>query len=416
MGKNIQYNLLAFITMLMIFLFLSLLGQHFGIGSKTDTYFFSLMIIGYLNYFVQASWQAMQPYYVNLKVENLTSASILYSVLLNRIVFFSLFIIMFYFLLTTYLISLETEQQEFLNIFIFYILVQNILMFNKSILNLEKYFASYYLVDIFIYSINILVLLVFIENDIKLIAYSMIIGTSIAIIGQFYLIFQKIPINYCFKKEHNNIQNIYKNSIKIKLSSLLYGMKEPLLAMIFISLGEGMYSLFNYAHKFSAALFQITTTPTINRFVTKLHYLIAQKKYKMIQSQIQNILFQTVPIFIISSILFYILMPYTMPFFFDKILTDSNLKNMQFFYLYMSLFYLVITFESPFTNTLSAFKLFNYQLQINALFFTFLSIIYLLFKFTSLVYYNYLLILIFAQALNLYCYVQKNRTYLKEKL
>ena len=416
MPKNIQYNLLAFISMLMVFLFLSLLGQHFGIGSKTDTYFFSLMLIGYLNYFIQASWEAMQPYYIKLKVENLKSASLLYSVLLNRILFFSILVIMLYFITSNYLISLDTEQKEFLDVFIFYIFFQNILLFNKSILNLEKYFASYYLVDIFIYTLNILTLLLFMENDISLIAYSMIIGTSIAILGQFYLIFYQVSINYSFKQGHSDIKNIYKNSIKLKLSSLLYGLKEPLLAIIFISLGEGIYSIFNYANKFSAAIFQITTAPTITRLLTKIHYLIAQKKYIMIHTQINRTLVETVPVFIVASLTFYFLMPYTMPLFFDKILTSENLKTMQFFYLYMSLFYLVVVFESPFANTISACKLFNYQLQVNVLFFTFLSLIYLLFTFTSLVYYTYLLILIFAQALNLYFYAQKIKTHLKERL
>lgn len=415
MRKNIQYNLLAFITMLMVFLFLSLLGQHFGIGSKTDTYFFSLMLIAYLNYFIQASWVAMQPYYIKLKLENLKSLSLLYSALLNRILFFSILVIILYFLMSKYLISLDTKQKEFLDIFIFYIFVQNILLFNKSILNLEKYFASYYLVDIFIYTLNILTLLLFIENDISLIAYSMIIGTSIAILGQFYLIFYRVSINYSFKQKHSEIKNIYKNSIKLKLSSLLYGLKEPLLAIIFISLGEGIYSIFNYAHKFSAALFQITTAPTITRLLTKVHYLIAQKKYIMIHNQINKTLLETVPLFILTSITFYFLMPYTMPLFFDKILTSNNLKTMQFFYLYMSLFYLVVVFESPFANTISACKLFNYQLGVNILFFLFLGIIYILFNLTSLHYSTYLFILILAQAINLFLYVYKKQTYLKGK-
>ena len=414
MPKNFQHNLLAFISMLMIFLFLSLLSQHFGMGVKTDTYFFSLMILSYLSYFVQATWKATQPYYIKLKVEDEKSASLLYSTLLNRIIFFSLLIITLYFLITSNIKILKTQQKDFLDIFIFYILLQNMLLFNKSILNLEKHFASFYLVDIIIYSINICILLLFLEDDITLLAYAMLIALSMALLWQFYLIFYKTSINYSFQKEHKDIQNIYKNSIKIELSSLLYGAKEPLLAMIFLSLGEGIYSIFNYAHKFSAAIFQISTTPSLNRFITKLHYLIAQEKYSTVNTQIGKILLETVPIFIVSSIVFYFLMPYSMPLFFSEILTTDNLKEMQFFYLYMTLFYLVLAIEAPFSNTISAFKLFNYQLKVNLLFFLFLVTLYLLFNLSSFVYYTYLLILVLAQVNNLLCYVYKSKFYLKK--
>ena len=416
MGKNIQYSLLSLLSMVMIFLFLLLLGQHFGMGTKTDTYFLSTMIVTYLSYLITATWEAMHPYYIKLKVENPLSASQLYSLLLNGIVLLSLLIIALYFLLTNTLIHIEGNQKDFLNIYIFYILFQNILLFNKTILNLEKYFASYYLVDIFIYSINILIVISFLEEKITLIAYSMIIASSFAILWQFYLIFYKVNIKYHFQKTHQEMKSIYKNSLIVKFSSLLYGTKEPLFALIFLTLGEGLYSIFNYANKFSAAIFQVTTAPILNQFVTKVHYSVAHKKYAEIESRIKTILSETVPLFIISSVVFYLLIPYSMPFFFREVLTLDHIEKMQIFYLYMSLFYLIIVFESPYSSTLSIFKLFNYQLFINGIFFISLCGVYLLFKLDSLTYYTYLFIIILAQALNLFLYREKNRTYLKGKL
>ena len=415
MPKSIQYNLLSFLAILMAFLFLLLLGQHYGIGVQTDNYFFSLMIVSYLSYFIRLAWDAMHAYYIKEKVTNLKSASQLYSVLLNNIIIISFLIISLYFLLTENLIELSTHQKNFLDIYIFYILFHNILQFNKSILNLEKYFAFYYLVDIFIYILNILTVLILLEDNIKVLAYSMIIGTSIAVLAQFYFIFYKISIKYSLQIKHKKTKQIYKNSIKIQFSSILYDLKEPLLAMLFLSLGNGIYSLFNYANKFAAAIFHITTTPTINRFVTQVHYLVAQQKYLEVHKQIQITLMQTVPVFLIISLMFYLLMPSTMPLFFANTLSDNDLKYMQRLYLYMSLFYFLIAVEAPFTNTITAFKLFNYHIFINILFFIFLSLIYLLFQLTSLLYYNYLFILIFAQFSNLVLYVHKNKIYLNNR-
>ena len=416
MRKNIQYNILSFFTVLLTFIFLLLLGQHFGIGNETDSYFLSIMIVGYLNYFIQATWEAMRPYYIKLRVENPLSSARLYSALLNRIILFSLIVILLYFVLIDSVITLEKSQKDFLNVYIFYILFQNILLFNKAILNLEKYFASYYLVDIFTYSINILIVALFLEDNITLIAYSMIMASMLAVFWQFYLLFYKLKIQYFFQKSHQELNIIYKNSLVVKFSGLLYATKEPLLAVIFLALGDGFYSIFNYANKFSAAIFQITTTPIMNRFVTTIHYSVAEKKYREIEGKIRGILFQTVPVFLISTIIFYLLIPYSMPFFFKKVLTVKDIENMQIFYLYMSLFYLIIVFESPFANTISIFKLFNYQLFVNGIFFIFICVIYILFK-SSLFSYNiYLFAIIIAQAVNFFLYRQKSKTYLQGTL
>ena len=237
-----------------------------------------------------------------------------------------------------------------------------------------------------------------------------------AIFWQFYLLFYKVKIQYYFQNSHPELNIIYKNSLVVKFSGLLYATKEPLLAVIFLALGDGFYSIFNYANKFSAAIFQITTTPIMNRFVTTIHYSVAEKKYREIEGKIRGILLQTVPVFLISSIVFYLFIPYSMPFFFKNLLMAKDIETMQLFYFYMSLFYLIIVFESPFANTISIFKLFNYQLFVNAIFFTFICMIYLLFKAALFNYNMYLFAIILAQAVNFFLYRQKSKAYLQGTL
>jgi len=353
MKNTIRDMLLSLISMLLVFFFLLLLGRHLGIGAGTDIYFVSVMVIAYLNNLIQSVWEAMQPYYIKLKVRNQQEASLLYSVLINRIVLFSILTITLYFFTTHYFITLNSEQKDFLDIYIFIILFQNILLFNKKILNLEDQYVSYYIVDIFIYSINIITLLYFFTDDIKVVAYSMLISTALANSWQFYLIVKKASINYHFKLYLPYAKVIFKNSIKIKLSSILYTLKEPLFAIIFLSLGEGIYSLYNYAHKFAAAIFQVTNMPSINRYVTKINYLVAHKKYSHIENLIKNLLKVTLPLFLISTVSFYLIMPLFMQLTFGEKIDTDSIVILQSLFIYMSLFYLITMIEAPFANNIN---------------------------------------------------------------
>jgi Na+-driven multidrug efflux pump len=261
------------------------------------------------------------------------------------------------------------------------------------------------------------VLLFLVEAKLTTVAYGIIIASVLGLSWQFYLLFYHLSIEYHFKMRHQKVKIIVKNSILLKLSGLLYGSKEPLFALIFLSLGEGFYSIFSYANKFATAIFQISSTPAINRFSTHIHHSVAQKEYQTIQRQIKTLLLQTVPLFLLSTLLFYLFIPYTMPFFFKEALTSEEIRSMQILFSYMSLLYFIIVLESPFAKTLSVFKIFNYQLFVNGIFFISICLIYLLYKSNlSLEYHSYLSIIILAQVLNLYLYQQKSKTYLKGKI
>ena len=416
MSQGVRDTILSLISIVLVFFYLLLLGKQLGVGAGTDIYFLSVMVIAYLNNLVQSIWDAMQPYYVELKESSRQSADVLYSVFLNAIFLFALFIIFLYFIISSHFMLLDTLQKEFLDIYIFIILFQNFLIFNKKILNLEEHYASYYLVDIFIYSINIITLLWFFDGDIRVVAYSMLLGTSLATVWQFYLIMGRLSIGYRLQLYHVKMREIFKNSFKMKLSSILYDSKEPLFATIFLSFGEGVYSLYNYAIKFSAAIFQVTNTPSINRYLTRLNSMVAKKEYEKIEPLVKEVLYSTVPFFLLVTLSFYFIMPLFLELTFGNKLSSESVTILESIFIYMSLYYLAIVFEAPYTNSMAILKTFNYNLLVNALFALFMLFIYLLFKGFSLDYRVYLMVLIVAQLSNLFLFYNKNRLYLRSKL
>ncbi|MEM4134629.1 MAG: hypothetical protein QXV73_05475, partial [Candidatus Micrarchaeia archaeon] len=173
-----KYNTLSMLNVLLGALFTIYLGRKYGASTETDLYFLSIVIVNYLGYFVQSVWEAMAPYYVDLKIKNLQLRDKLYSIMLNDLVLISSIIVCGYFVITSIFDIISIEQKQFLNVFIFYLVFQNILFLNKAVLNLEHFYASFYIVDIIVYIM--LFLTVYLFDEILYVAYSTIIGTLLS--------------------------------------------------------------------------------------------------------------------------------------------------------------------------------------------------------------------------------------------
>ena len=414
--KKIKYNILSLLNITIGFLFTVLLGKEFGVGNETDIFFYSLVIINYLGLFIQSIWEAFTPNYISLKVDNQKQSIKLYSILLNNIIIGSSIIIMLYYIITSLQIFNISEQlKSYLNIYIFYILFQNILYYNKNVLNLERFYASYYLVDIFIYSTASLFLIFFDVESIVFIAYLMIVATGISVIWQFYLIFRVLNFKYSLIFYENWLNDIYKNSIKYKIGTMIYGVKDILLVSFFTGLGPGFYSLYSYADKFASTVAMIVNAPIVNIFITKVNYLVAQKRYSQINSLIKSVLTQTTVLFSVASLIVYLLLPSLLKLFFSEAMSENDILVINTIYMYLLLFHFIIILESPYAKTVIAFKLFNYMIFINAVFLLIFAIAYFIGNIYKIEYETFLLLLSVAQFSNLLLYYFKYRSTEKNK-
>jgi len=395
-----KYNLLSVINIFISFLFMVYLGKKYGVSSETDIYFSSVIILSYLGYFVQAIWEAVSPYYISYKINNNKKINKLYSILLNDIILISFIIIIIYFVIINYVDTLSIANNDFFNIFIFYIIFQNILYFNKIILNLEHYYAIYYLVDILI---NTSLLIIILLNDqLIYLAYAAIISTFFAMIWQFYLIFYKINIVYEFIFYEKYMIEIYKNSTRIKIGSLLYGSKDLIIMSLFSSYGIGVYSLYSYANKFSAVILQIINTPIINMYVTQANYFVENREYNKLRKSIKTVLMQSIILFTIAVGIVYLFLPFVLSSLFSNKFNENDIMIIKNIFLIMAVFALVIIIESPFSRLINIVKNFNYGLLMNIIFTMILIFGYLIFKIFDLKYYHFLYIVVIAQSSNLF--------------
>lgn len=414
--KKIKYNILSLLNITIGFLFTVLLGKEFGMGNETDIFFYSLVIINYLGLFIQSMWEAFTPNYISLKVDNQKQSIILYSILLNNIIIGSSIIIVLYYIITGLQIFNISEQlKNYLNIYIFYILFQNILYYNKNVLNLERFYASYYLVDIFIYSTASLFLIFFNVKNIVFIAYLMIVTTVVAVIWQFYLIFRVLNFKYSLTFYEKWLNEIYKNSIKYKIGTMIYGVKDIILVSFFTGLGAGFYSLYSYADKFASTVSMIVNAPIVNIFITKVNYLVAHNRYNQINNLVKSVLSQTTILFSIASLMVYLLLPSLLKLFFSEAMSENDILIINNIYLYLLLFNFIIIIESPYAKTIIAFKFFNYMIYINAVFLLIFSLAYFTSNIYKMDYGGFLLLLSVAQFSNLILYYSKYKSTEKNK-
>ena len=414
--KKIKYNVLSLLNIVIGFLFTVLLGKEFGVGNDTDIFFYSLVIINYLGLFIQSIWEAFTPNYISLKVENQKQSILLYSLLLNNIIIGSSIIIVLYYVIASFQIFDISEQlKNYLNVYIFYILFQNILYYNKNVLNLEHFYASYYLVDIFIYSIANLFLVFFEVKNITLIAYLMISVTAAAVIWQFYLIFRVLNFKYSLTFYDNYLSEIYKNSVKYKVGTMIYGVKDIILVSFFTGLGAGFYSLYSYADKFASTVSMIVNAPIVNIFITKVNYLVAHSRYNQINHLIKGVLAQTTILFLIASSIVYLLLPSLLKLFFSEAMNANDIIIINNIFIYLLIFNFIIIIESPYAKTIIAFKLFNYMIIINVIFLLIFSIGFLISTLYKMDYELFLLILSAAQFSNLLLYYFKYKSEEKKR-
>jgi putative peptidoglycan lipid II flippase len=397
------------------FAFIVFLGRKFGASSQTDIYFLSIVIISYLGYFIQSVWEAMSPYYIEKKVQDKELSDKLYSILLNDLILVSLAIIVLYFVVTSLFDVISFQTKEFLDIFIFYILFQNILLLNKTVLNLEHFYVSFYIVDIFVYIILFITIFFLVDTEFVYIAYGTILATFIANVWQFYLIFKQLEINYTLKLYSSDLKEIYLNSFKLKIGSLFYGSKDIIIVSVFSSFGTGTYSLYSYANKFAGVILQVVNAPIVNIFATKANYYVANKEYHLLRIDIKKVLIQTTLLFTASAVVTYFILPFILSILFGDKFTDEDILNIQSLFMIMIVFYFVVVIESPFARLINIFKLFNFGILINVVFGIILFVAYFISTYFDLNYMTFLYIVIFAQISNLTFAYMRYKYFLKEQ-
>lgn len=368
--KNIHLNVLSLINVGLGFFFIILLGRKIGIGVQTDIYFFSLIIVAYLEQLIGVTWLAVKHYYAELKVNRPETLNKTYIVLLNNILASSLLIICMYFFVTQNFNVLSKDVQEFMDVYIYMVIIHSVLTYNKKILNLEHSYASVYLVDIFVYGVNLLAVLFLLDGEVILLAYSTIFSSLLVVLWQQWRIFSLNDFRYqlaFFDKQLTS--EIFKGSLKLNAASILYGVKDIVVALVFTAASSGIYSLYSYASKFVGAVSAIICNPIENVYAAQISHIVARRQFTKAIESVGNVIVKTSLGIVFSCAIIYVSLPYILTIMITDGISIDQIDTVQYIFVILSFYSLLKAIELPYGKILNLLKLFNFGIFVNFLYF-----------------------------------------------
>lgn len=387
-------SILSLISLFLNFLLIIKINSKYGISEQTDIYFFSVMISVFLVILSQLLWEAMSKYYIQYQTKYNLKASYLYSSLLNLNILLSTAIIIIYFILAKSQF-ISSSLSHFMNVYIFYTLLQNIYMFNKYILNLKERYNLFYIFDIIVISINLIAIyFISFDNDILLLAYSAILGTASIILYQFILIFHKYKMQYYFTFYIKSFKEVYINSFNLKLGQVFYLSKDILLSIYIQNLNiTGLYTLYTYAVKLIGLAYQTIQIPIFNKYIVELSKLLSSHQYQKANQLLYSKIIQTCLLVSASLSVVYLFLPYILQILLNNI-TETQIATTKEIYIYISLvtlLYIIIAFQ----ERLLSFAGYYREVLKMGMFFFFITVLAYTFTNTKVISYFLLLVIIF---------------------
>ena len=399
--KRFKYNIIALINVISGFAVTLVMMKYFGSTKEVDYFFSSILVLMNLNVLVGFIYSSFFQHYLKLKNTNIGKSVNYYKITLFLSLIISIIVLLLYKTISFFTIDDNFVFNEFTDMYIYIILFLGLFEINNFLINAHKYYILPYLFLIFLNLINFFSLFFFHKYGLEVIIYSTILGYFVCLMVQFYLIYKHVNLSYKFIFDGVYIKNTIKDSFTIKLSSVINGSTDIVIAYIFTSFGEGFYAIYSYARKFALAVYNISNGPIIKKFNTEIAPLILSKDYNLIVKKANKIVLEVFPLFIIGVITVYTLLDYGLPFLTSKF-TLSDIVLMKSIFIYLSVFYLFLIIEYILMTIISQFHAFKYGLWINI----FYAILFVLIS-TTIFYFNLgyevvLLALIFSLAINLF--------------
>lgn len=363
----LKYNILSAVNVLTGFLLTICIMKYFGATKDVDKYFTSLLIVININVLAGFFYFSFLQHYLKLKNTNRKKSNELYFSIIFLSFIISILVLLFYQIILSFVNFENLFFNDFLKYFIFLIILIPIFEINNFLINSNSYYAFTYILLVINNLFNLIAILFFNYIGIEVLIYSTILGYLVSIFIQFLFIFLKIKIQFSINFDLGVIKNVIKSSFILKLSSIINGTTDMLIAYFLTNVNEGVYSIYSYARKFALGVFNVANGPMIKRFNTDVANLIHTNKFNLIFREMKKTAIHIIPIFIIGEIITYyllkILLVYTSTNFSEK-----EINTLQSIFLILSFYYVFLTCEYLLNAIINQFHEFNMNLKINTIF------------------------------------------------
>lgn len=333
-----------------------LLLRVFGAGLQTDVYLLSLSSVEFIHsLFLGFILDFLIPIYNDVKVRNQEDAKkfvggvIMLGGAVEIVMAFVIFIT------SPYIVKIFatgfTEEKiiyssHLVRILIFSIPFSGINAVLNAILYANFFMFIGYLTALSLPIFNLTFLFFFVEKfGIEAIAYSVVASS----IFNFFIL-----IIYSTKKLDLRLQNPFTNrdvlflltrSIPTRIGGILYLLKGPITTNVLSFFPTGYLTIYKYALRIVAIVFEITNSPILNLFYAKASRLVSENKIGELKQALLSTIGNNTFLFISSLIPFILFFDKVFGLLFGEKVSEEDLMIMFHLFLILVLFYLVLSFE-----------------------------------------------------------------------
>ncbi len=358
---KIKYNFLVLIQILISILNSVILLKLFGVSYKADVYLMSIAIFSSISLLQLMFVEQFMYFYNDAKTVGNEYAYKFYNFslffsLATGLVMFLIFYIFRNFLVELYAFGIDPERRDLLvksvTILVFSGIFNLALYVNIRFLNAEMHFSLPYILEMIPGFMTLLMLiysLIFKLNNIEPILIARITGTVISLSISIYFIFKYINVPFNIVLKHKLAASFIKNSISMRFGHNIHNLLfTPITSNILAILPNSYASIFYYAQRLIQIVYSLTTGPSHRVFVVKVSKLFSNKKYDEIKKSAIQYLKIVLILYVAFSVIVFLIIPYILPILSSK-LTTQNIWMIEIMFLFLSVWYFILTLESSVT-------------------------------------------------------------------
>lgn len=365
---NIKYNFLVSIQIFLNAINALLLIKVFGVSGQVDSYLIATSIIATIQLVQLAFSEQFIIFYTSLKNKSVDEANKFYNaaLFLSGIVGFLSFIVLYAskaLIFKVFAFNIDPVRLSYLNtickVLFFGVIFMPINALNGRLLNAEsKYSVPYILSTLptFLIVLAQLWILLLNKNEIIYLAYGQTLGWILAaIVGTIFVAQKLIPFK--FTMYHYEIKPLFKNSFTTQLGGNIYNMLLPVcINNILVTMAAGYVSYFYYAKRVIDTLKLLTVGPSAQILKTNLSTAWVNIDVDKMRKDSRKFLKGSLILMISGIVLSFFLLPIALKLVSMGKLTSFDIKNINYIFLSLCPWYLVVLIEIPYILTIFAAK------------------------------------------------------------
>jgi len=354
----LRLNILHVLTIALSFAFQILLLRVFGASALTDQYFLSLAAFQFISGLVSGLFLDIYiPVYSELKTADESSAKSFAAAVFVSLLVISLVITIILFVIAPGVIGMfatgySTESilqaAAFFRVILISLVFTVLSLVLTNTLNANLMMQVSYASNLILPLSNLAALFIFADGEgMWPILYAFVIGSMGTFL--FLMVVSRKRLGWAAprKESFTKIIVLLRENAPIRAGNLVYALRAPLTANALSYLPVGSFTIYNYCDKLLNTLFNVSNSPSLQLFYVRAsQFLPAQRKDDLareLRSTVEINTYMFLSLVVVTSAAFVPLFGW----FFSRTIPQEQLHLMYMLFLSLTVYYFILTHESP---------------------------------------------------------------------